>query len=215
MLTFMTGCCLASFCTCLAERLLVSENIATRSHCNTCYQVLVWYQLIPIFSYCFQKGRCAYCYTKIPRHLVFIELLGGISCILFISKPFTICLLFLLIFLSIQDAHCQLINIWIAWSTCLITFIHVVITNAFSTYFFYLSTFLIVTLLIFFIKRGWLGSGDLPIILAIFFSLSLKNFSLCLMLTSCSATAYLSIANLKKIPLIPFLTFGYWLVNIL
>ncbi|MCT4395973.1 prepilin peptidase [Periweissella beninensis] len=215
MLNFIIGSCIASFCSCLAERLLINENLFTRSHCATCHHQLAWYNLIPIISYCLQNGLCPYCQTKIPKHLILVEIFGGLSLMLFAHQMMLLWLLFSFIFLSVQDYLTQTINIWLAWLTCLISLLQLNYHPQTAWLFWSLSTFCLSSLLFLFIKQQWLGSGDFPIILTLWFSLSLKDFSLCLMIASCCAILVLFFFKLKVIPLIPFLTLGYWLVNIL
>ena len=48
------------------------------SHCMSCGHKLVWYDLFPLFSYLFLKGRCRYCGSKLSYQYPLIELLNGI-----------------------------------------------------------------------------------------------------------------------------------------
>ena len=48
------------------------------SHCMSCGHKLVWYDLFPLFSYLFLKGRCRYCGSKLSYQYFLIELLNGI-----------------------------------------------------------------------------------------------------------------------------------------
>ncbi len=48
-----------------------------RSRCDTCGYTLKWYDLIPIFSYIFLKGKCRKCRTNIrPTHFASEVLMG-------------------------------------------------------------------------------------------------------------------------------------------
>ena len=72
---FILGLLFGSFFLVLGLRLPKNENVLiTRSHCDNCKQVLKWYQLIPVISYCFQKGKCSYCNEKISILNPIIEL---------------------------------------------------------------------------------------------------------------------------------------------
>lgn len=80
---FMLGGCLASFAGVVAYRLPKEKNFVTdRSCCENCHCQLNWYELIPIFSYIFLKGRCYHCKAHIPITYPFIECLGGLLAVL-------------------------------------------------------------------------------------------------------------------------------------
>jgi len=52
--------------------------IKPRSHCMNCGHVLSWYELIPVFSYIFLRGRCKNCHEKISLLYPLNELFCGI-----------------------------------------------------------------------------------------------------------------------------------------
>lgn len=72
ILVFIFGLLFGSFYLVVGTRLPLKDNIVTgRSRCDHCKHELAWYELIPIFSYCFQLGKCNYCHEKIsPNHLI-------------------------------------------------------------------------------------------------------------------------------------------------
>ena len=47
------------------------------NECDSCKKILKWYNLIPIFSYVFQKGKCSYCHKKISSENIWAELATG------------------------------------------------------------------------------------------------------------------------------------------
>lgn len=53
-----------------------------RSQCPNCKTTIKWYHNIPILSYIFLKGKCAYCETKIPIVYLFSEIIVGIIYVL-------------------------------------------------------------------------------------------------------------------------------------
>ena len=72
---FIFGSVLGSFFNVVALRL--PKNIPfshNRSYCPTCQRQLRWYELIPIFSFLFQKGKCRGCESRISFIYPFIEL---------------------------------------------------------------------------------------------------------------------------------------------
>src|SRR5699024_4484737 len=72
---FIFGSVLGSFFNVVGLRL--PKNISfshDRSYCPTCQRQLRWYELIPIFSFLFQKGKCRGCESRISFMYPFIEL---------------------------------------------------------------------------------------------------------------------------------------------
>lgn len=94
---FILGTILGSFYTVIGLRLPKGEgifNIKSRSHCDMCKHPLSYKDLIPIFSFVFQKGKCRYCHEKIPYINIIVELATGILfAIAFYSFGFTLQLL--------------------------------------------------------------------------------------------------------------------------
>ena len=75
---FILGTIFGSFYTVIGLRRPVNESIIKpRSHCENCQHFLKWYELIPLFSYIIQKGKCRYCGEKISVIYPLIELLTG------------------------------------------------------------------------------------------------------------------------------------------
>lgn len=79
IIIFMFGICLGSFYACIGYR--IPNKISTikpRSFCPNCNESLKWYMNIPVFSYIYLKGKCAYCQEKISKYYLFSELFTGI-----------------------------------------------------------------------------------------------------------------------------------------
>lgn len=75
VLMFILGSIMGSFYYCIGIRLPKGENALTsRSHCDNCGYTLKWYNLIPLFSYIFQKGKCTKCHQKIASGHFWCEL---------------------------------------------------------------------------------------------------------------------------------------------
>ena len=76
---FILGAILGSFFHVLATRLTEEQSfIYPPSHCPKCNHRLRWYELIPIFSYIIQKGKCRKCGISIPMSYLLIEVITGI-----------------------------------------------------------------------------------------------------------------------------------------
>jgi prepilin signal peptidase PulO-like enzyme (type II secretory pathway) len=84
LLSFIIGAFIASFLGVIITRLrdLSRSNLQSvligRSACDHCNQTLTRRQLIPLLGYCFQRGKCYSCKTKIPSWMSWFELILGI-----------------------------------------------------------------------------------------------------------------------------------------
>lgn len=70
LLIFWAGAAVGSFLNVYVLRSLDGRNwITGRSECDSCGHPLSWYELIPVFSYLAQGGKCRSCKTRIsPIH---------------------------------------------------------------------------------------------------------------------------------------------------
>ena len=50
-----------------------------RSRCENCRTPLPWYDLVPLLSFVWLRGRCRFCQTRITRRIPVVELLTGIG----------------------------------------------------------------------------------------------------------------------------------------
>ena len=73
-LMFFALTCIGSFIGVCFERIPEGESIIKgRSHCESCGKTLKGYELVPIISYLFLRGRCSKCKKKIPLRCLGIE----------------------------------------------------------------------------------------------------------------------------------------------
>ncbi len=77
---FILGAIIGSFLNVVILRLNTEKNLGGRSACMSCSTQLAWYELVPIFSYLFLRGKCRTCKEKISKQYVFVE---SITAILF------------------------------------------------------------------------------------------------------------------------------------
>lgn len=76
---FILGLFVGSFYNVVALRLCKNESIIfPGSHCVNCNHRLAWYELIPVFSYLFLRGKCKKCRIHISIQYPLIELITGI-----------------------------------------------------------------------------------------------------------------------------------------
>ena len=77
MLT-LVGACVGSFCNVLIYRIPKGEEfVRTPSHCMTCGHQLKWYELVPVFSWLAQKGKCRSCGVKLSAQYPTVEAVNG------------------------------------------------------------------------------------------------------------------------------------------
>lgn len=100
---FILGAVLGSFYNVLGTRIPENKSIIKpRSHCEKCGHKLEWFELIPIFSFIFLKGRCRNCKTKLSWLYLFSEFFTGLLfSISFYSFGFSYELLMALVIVSL------------------------------------------------------------------------------------------------------------------
>ncbi len=125
------GAVMGSFLNCTAWRIVHGESfIHGRSHCTTCGHVLGATELIPIFSWLIQRGRCKNCGQKISARYPLTELACAIMTVLCLLRfdltvlclrnYIFLCCLFLLTLTDLEDmiipdgCHITAVIAWIA-----------------------------------------------------------------------------------------------------
>lgn len=104
LLMFIIGTIFGSFYNVIGYRIPKKESIIyPSSHCPSCQHKLKFYELIPIISYIFLKGKCHNCEKKISLFYPMFELITGL-CFTFayMSFGFTPDLLIALTFISMM-----------------------------------------------------------------------------------------------------------------
>lgn len=80
---FLYGIVIGSFLNVCILRIPEGMSISKeRSHCMSCGHVLRWYDLFPLFSYLFLRGRCRYCGSRISAQYPVVEAANGVLWIL-------------------------------------------------------------------------------------------------------------------------------------
>ncbi len=79
ILIFIFGLIIGSFLNCVIYRLENKKSFLWgRSFCPKCKKTLVWYDLIPVFSYLMLAGKCRYCKKEISIQYPIVELATGL-----------------------------------------------------------------------------------------------------------------------------------------
>lgn len=77
-IAFVLGCIIGSFLNVVILRLHTGRSLNGRSHCMSCGVQLGALELIPVFSYLAQRGRCRSCSAHIARRYIAVEVMTGI-----------------------------------------------------------------------------------------------------------------------------------------
>ncbi len=76
----IVGLLIGSFLNVVIFRNKNGEQISQgRSHCPLCGRVLSWYELIPVFSFLMQSGKCRGCKNKISWQYPIVEIFTGVA----------------------------------------------------------------------------------------------------------------------------------------
>jgi len=223
ILFFILGACMGSFSLCIAMRLLKGQSfIYGRSYCPVCYHKLSIFDLFPIISWFFLKGRCRYCGKKIDLIYPAFELLfGSMAIILFmkIQNPYLsmlfIILCSVLFVISYIDAYTM--YIYDNCLGCLFMFSFMIVLYQKNSYIYYLLCELIIVLPLYALSKLYkqsVGEGDLFILAILCPILGIKKSLFMLYFASTLGCIYAF--SLKKtwkncIPFVPFLSIGFLL----
>ncbi len=75
---FLFGLIIGSFLNVVIYRFNTGRTFGGRSMCMTCSRTLSWYELIPLFSFLIQKGKCRGCRAKISMQYPLVEMVTGL-----------------------------------------------------------------------------------------------------------------------------------------
>ena len=89
---FLFGITIGSFLNVCIYRIPRGETVVTTpSHCMTCGHKLSWFELVPLFSYVFLRGRCRKCKSRISPQYPIVEGINGFLYLLvFFINGFTV-----------------------------------------------------------------------------------------------------------------------------
>ena len=155
------------------------------SKCFSCSHRLMWYDLVPFFSFIFLKGRCRYCKSRISFQYPLVEMISGLTFLflyfhIFWQSPvlfvFDASIFSLLLMIAVYDFRHKIIPDGLVYSFILISFIRVLYFIGFSHIFsfpFYLDIISGPVLFLFFytlwaVSSGrWIGFGDAKLALGL------------------------------------------------
>ena len=102
IIVFIFGAMIGSFLNVVIYRIPKDESIVfPASKCQSCQTSLKWYHNIPIFSWIFLGGKCAFCKEKISAQYPIVEFLTGV---IFVALYFKLDLVWYLPFVAVSFA---------------------------------------------------------------------------------------------------------------
>jgi prepilin signal peptidase PulO-like enzyme (type II secretory pathway) len=175
------GLLIGSFLNSVIWRISVKKSVADgRSICPKCKHELGFFDLIPIFSFIFLKGKCRYCKKSISWQYPLVEIATGviffsISIFFFSNLPLMIFLLIAsscLIVIFVYDLKHLIIPDVILVPAIIISLIYRIteilfITKDYSQFLYYLLAIIIPCgffLILYLLSKGkWIGFGDVKL----------------------------------------------------
>ncbi|TDM15668.1 prepilin peptidase [Macrococcus bovicus] len=216
MVVAVLGSFIGSFMLCLTY---YEGSLFRRSQCDSCHAELSWYELMPLVSFIIQNGRCRRCGNRIPVYIFLTELLFFVLFFLFISESssalYAACISFL-VPLAIYDIyHFKVPDHMLLLFACVLLMI--CFPLLLDSRHLISSGMLIMLLHLFYLLTGSIGYGDIKLLSLFALFLPLTYFLLIFMLTyfigGMAVICFLFYKhNLRKIPLIPFITASTLLV---
>jgi len=191
---FIFGLIVGSFLNVVIYRYHTGKIINGRSICFSCGKTLKWYELIPVLSFLFLRGKCSVCKSKISWQYPIVEIITGILFLgAFFLSPVNrylfvyLCVQFsLLIVISVYDIHHKIIPDTFVYIFAVLAFAQVLILSFLFTNNYDFSVllwdilagpfyFLLFAGLWYFSRGKWLGFGDAKLALGIGWFLGFSN----------------------------------------
>lgn len=227
LIFFLFGLVVGSFLNVCIYRIPRSISIIKPlSFCPTCGNPIKPWHNIPILSFLFLKGKCAYCKTKISLRYPVVEVINGILYLFsYITFGLNLSLFFIfffvssLIVISFIDIDFQIIpdviSIPLIFSGIVLSLVNEEVLNLASDIKDSLLGVLIgggVLLLVSIVSKGGMGGGDIKLNAAVGAYLGWKSALLTLFLGSLIGAVVglivLKKTGSRKIPFGPFLSIG-------
>lgn len=195
------------------------------SHCYSCNTSLKWYHNIPLLSWCFLRGKCAFCKDKISFQYPLIELICGILFFICSLKETEIFVMIvtgiifsLLLALSIIDFRYKAVPDIISIPALLLVFIHPDFSERIEYALMFAGGFALLKIVVSsIIKKEAMGEADIIIAAIIGGMLGISQGLMAIYLSALLALPAFIIVSKKnfELPFIPFLAMGLFVVYFL
>src|SRR5699024_3732009 len=200
------------------------------SRCTRCNKLLKCYELVPIFSFLFQKGKCRYCGESISPQYPFVEFLNGLLYLILYYRfnlgldfIFYSIIFSILIVISFIDINFQVIpnsiNVLLFITAILYKIFQHLLYSTWPKMFNSILGLIIsggVFLLIAILSKGGIGGGDIKLIGVLGFILGFKMSILNMVLSfllGAIISVFLLLLNIKEIrdqiPFGPFICLSF------
>lgn len=199
---FILGLIIGSFLNVVIFRFNTQRSLDGRSGCMVCQRTLLWYELIPVISFFFLRGRCKDCKTRISLQYPIVELATGFmfagvflkfqdvfyfnTLVFSISYAYYVTMFSILLVIAVYDLRHKIIPDTLSLFFGVFAFIGLFF---FSGFIFYphipsiseLSSGFILALpfaILWFVSRGvWMGLGDAKLALGLGFLLGFSKIA--------------------------------------
>lgn len=179
---FLLGTIVGSFLNVVALRYNTGHTLEGRSHCFSCKRTLVWYELLPIASFLFLRGKCRTCGSVLSLQYPLVELftglllvglfLKGLPTLLFVGYAIIFCLY---IVIAIYDIRHLIVPNGLAYAAAILAFITIFIDIARLTFvvpslamLFAGPLIALPLFLLWLLSMGrWMGLGDAKLMLSV------------------------------------------------
>ena len=181
---FIFGSIIGSFLNVVILRTPLKQSIVTEpSHCFSCGHKLAWYDLFPIFSWIFLRGKCRYCGAKIsPRYMIFEAITAISYCLAYLvfdfklELAFSVVLFAVLVCLSGIDIDHFEIPYWCSITTAVLGIASFFAFPETPWYERLIALGVIGVLFVILVLVGGMGGGDLQLMLGASLLLGYKVF---------------------------------------
>ena len=211
---FLFGISFGSFLNVLIYRIPEGINIATPpSACPKCNNELKWYHNIPLFSWLFLGGRCAFCKEPIPLRYPLVELFNAIIWLAIYLKiglvwylPFVALSFSMLLALSMIDLKYFAVPDSLNFAALIFAliqndFFNHLIDAAIAAFGFWLLGFIVSKLA----KKDSLGEADIIVAATMAALLGFPAFFIAMFLSAILAIVPSLLAKDTMVPFVPFL----------
>ena len=226
LLIGLLGCCFGSFFMVVGLRIPLGQSIVhPASHCADCQHSLGLTELIPVFSFLLQKGRCRHCRASLSLFYPLSEIWTGFLfvsiALAFAAQPQELFLMYVLVafslIFSVTDLHYQLLPVSLMAFFFSLVLIGRMLYHPLSFTHYLLSALFYFSLFyaLYWITDQAIGGGDVKLfgILGLFLGFKLMLFtlfaaSLSLLLLASILLLLKKITRQTHLPFAPFIFFG-------
>lgn len=220
---FILGLIFGSFLNVIILRVPLSQSIAfPASHCFSCNKALKWYHNIPLFSWIFLRGKCAFCQDKISVQYPLIEFFSGVIFVVCYLKEQNIYLallssfiFLLLLALSTIDLKYKAVPDVLSIPTLFLVFIHPEFFLRLENALVFAGGFALLRFIVsFIIKKEAMGEADIIIAAIIGGMLGISNGLVAIYIAALFALPAFFMVKKRdfELPFIPFLALGLFIV---